>query len=214
MFQRGELLIPQTEHTLFAATLAKHWGNNNIPKPPVDHNQFIRAVQTHDRGYPQFDRLPINGLPEEDWLDVQRQGFEHPEGDATVDILVKMHLHRIVLYNRTPSRLAYAEEMQSSIDELRKKVPYSEADLENADQIMCFCDSLSYDFCLNNYVERSFEVPSTRLTYKTDDILIQITPWPFDLEVLQGSIKGYQDYREESVEVPFRIEQKYSQDNQ
>ena len=112
--------VPQYEHGRLAGTVARAWGNDAFDCPALDFDAFVAGVTLHDWGYGVIDNLPIGAAPEDEWLEVIRKGvekrFEHP----TTDIVVKLHIRRLLSFYSSPEREAFIEQIDQRIaDRLR-----------------------------------------------------------------------------------------------
>ena len=198
--RRYPVTIPQYEHGKLAGHLASHWGNDDFDRPPGDPAPWIAGVTFHDWGYGLIDNVLVPGAPEPNWLAVMRQGvafrFEHP----LTDILVKLHIRRLLSWHPTPER----EKLMAEIDQLvAQRLPETGLSLAQCrwiDGITRFCDFVAFDFCLGKTGAREVEAPSRwdtgafqTITYviQADDI-VKIHPWPFDVPSFDGLLVAYQ----------------------
>lgn len=195
-----EIIIPQSEHARLAGTLASLWGNREFDVPPID--AFILGVTLHDRGYGSIDNDPLFEVPEERWLEIQCKGVTERTGNPALDLIVLLHSKRLALYNPTPKRHQFADELELLIeDELRKQSAPREL-FEWVDERTHLLDDIAFDF--------SFEVPKQRtrrirpkvgslettdMTYSISGSLIQVTPWPFRLNYHEGFLIGYRSFQ-------------------
>ena len=56
----------------------------------------MRGVADHDRGYGELDDDPLGEVDEERWLEIQRRGFAPRGEDAVVDLVVALHVRRLM----------------------------------------------------------------------------------------------------------------------
>jgi hypothetical protein len=157
------VIYPQREHAVFAAGLALAWAE----RPSLPFESFIRGVALHDRGYPEHDVDEIGAAPRERWLELQRNGFGEHDDDPVVDLVVSMHVRRLV------GEGPVYDEMSAVLPRLRERAGVSEADAEAADRVTAFCDGIAFDVCFEGLSE------------------IHVDPWPFAPARLDVLLVGY-----------------------
>lgn len=193
-------IIPQREHARIAGVLAEHWGNAFFKLPALPYTSILNAVLLHDRGYPKLDTLEINAAPEEEWLKIQRKTAEKKNPDPVIDILVKMHIVRLLRRSDTPARNTYAEDLEKRIEKLQKENPYDLNLFIMADSILEYCDSVSYDYCLETGQSRTLQIQSPEssidLSYSFETPQhIKVQPWPFKIpesETIKEEVRAYE----------------------
>src|ERR687886_932448 len=100
--RRRPVVYSQAEHARIAAAIAAVWGNDAFPRPPVPFDAFVRGVALHDRGYGELDADGIGEVASERWLELQRRSFTPRGEDPVVDLVVALHVHRLVARTRGP----------------------------------------------------------------------------------------------------------------
>lgn len=212
------LIFPQYEHDHLAGALASNWGNETFNRPALDFNSFVQGVLLHDWHYRVMDNLPINEAAEADWVAVTRAGVHHRFADPVTDIVIKLHIKRLLSFDESVERTALKEEIERQVAARLPESGYSRAEFEWADRITRFCDQVAFDFCFEQPVQRSLpicpRVDSTEIVEVTyaigDSGKIEVTPWPFAIPSFSGVIIGYQDdgYPDELTphSVPYRVQ--------
>ncbi|MDX1995768.1 MAG: DUF3891 family protein [bacterium] len=211
------IVIPQSEHGRVAGMLAAHWGSDRFQKPPVPFESFVKGVTLHDRGYGLLDNAPLLEMPDADWMDITRRGFDYVSADPIADIIVRHHLLRLTKYNPVESRLPEIERMETALDEAIAASGIAPDVFQKIDRLMRLCDDIAFDFCFEQPRARKTEVyanfaddAATPLQHTlSEGGLITLTPWPFSIPEISGFIFGYEREgypdRLETVIVPFRV---------
>ena len=182
---RRPIVVPQAEHARFAGGLALAWAE----PPPLPFESFVRGVADHDRGYAELDDAPIGGVGSERWVEIQRRGFAPRGEDPVVDLVVAMHVRRLLSsQDDDHERAAYAE-VDALIPSLCERAGVARTDAEAADLVTNVCDVISFEFCL--------EARSTRdVRGFTIDVdgggLIAVAPWPFAVPRLVGLVAAFE----------------------
>lgn len=194
------IVFTQYEHGRLAGTVARAWGNDSFDRPALDFAAFADGVALHDWGYGIVDNLPIGEAPEEEWLEVIRNGvekrFEHP----TTDIVVKLHLRRLLSWGSSPEREVLIAQIDERIDD---RLDESEVKLEvfqRADKITQLCDMISFDCCFETPRRRAYEIFNRQDSAETAEITYEIRPggevlidpWPFSVSVISGVTYAFQ----------------------
>jgi hypothetical protein len=192
-----EVVFPQAEHARLAATIAYAWDVESYPIGGLALGPFVEGVALHDRGYGQLDEDAIGEVAEDRWLAIQEAGFA-PEGhDPTVDLVVAMHVHRLV---DGPSggteRQALAERMATALPALREAAGAGEAEARDADRVTNLCDRISFDFCEERPADGAVEVRTAGGTlvpigYRLDGGRVTLDPWPLRVSELREVVAGY-----------------------
>lgn len=193
------ILFTQYEHGRLAGALASHWGNGSFDPPALDFDAFVAGVMLHDWGYRVVDTLPIGESTEEAWLEVVQRGIDHRFEHPVTDIVVKLHIRRLLSWDSSPERFALIEAVDHQV---KNRLPESGATLEafqRADKITQLCDMISFDFCFESPRERTYQVYSRPDAVETTSIRyrvqaggeVLVDPWPFDLPVLTGRMMAF-----------------------
>jgi hypothetical protein len=212
------LIVPQHEHGRMAGMIASLWGNDAFDRPSLDFDAFVKGVALHDWGYGLIDNLPIGKAPEKEWLQVIRQGyqfhFEHP----ITDVIVKMHIRRLLGFKDSPERREAAAELDQLIQVRLDESGHPLHDFQWADRITNLCDFIAFDFAFEKEMDRNFAVYPHPGSSDMKEIrvisdqngLIQMDPWPLKVNTYQGFIyayeqEGYPDHLKPVVR-KFRLE--------
>jgi hypothetical protein len=211
------ILFTQFEHGRLAGTIAQAWGNEDFDRPALDFPAFVAGVTLHDWGYGIMDNLSIGEAPEDEWLDVIRKNVEKRYDHATTDIVVKLHLRRLLGFYSSPER----EELIAQIDErVEDRLEESEATLDvyqRADKITQLCDMISFAFCFESAGQLTYEVFSRQDSAETVDVTFEVKPggqvivepWPFSVPIIAGVMYAFkrQGYPEDlkPIVIPFNI---------
>ncbi|MEZ4657972.1 MAG: DUF3891 family protein [Caldilineaceae bacterium] len=194
------IVFPQYEHDHLAGALAVNWGNDLFDRPALDFNAFVQGVLLHDWQYKLLDNLPIIEAPEADWMAVTREGVYHRFANPVTDIVVKLHIKRLLSFDESPERSEMKEEIEKRVAARLPESGFTRAEFEWADRITRFCDQVAFDFCFEQPVQRSLPIcprvdsPETvEVTYAIcENGAIEVAPWPFTIPSLAGVIIGYQ----------------------
>jgi hypothetical protein len=177
-------VYPQAEHQRLAGVIAAAWGNDQVKRPPLPFESWVRGVAVHDRAYGELDEDLIGAV-------------EPQADDPVVDLVVAMHVQRLAddfveLDAHVPDRLADA-----GVDP---------ADAATADVITDLCDTLSFTFCFEEPASGS--IGSFSYTVGTDGSAT-LAPWPLDVTELTETVVGYRadgyPERLDPVERVFRL---------
>jgi hypothetical protein len=200
------IVISQYEHGRLAGTLAAIWGNNDFDRPVIDFLAFVRGVTLHDWHYGVIDNLPIGEGSEDDWLATVRKGVAYWIDDPITDIVVKLHIKRLLNGRNTRDTEILMNHIELRITERVPQTPFSRQQFEWADKITRFCDQLAFDFSFETPMEATYSVytkvntnQETSVSYKIKPGgQIEVTPWPFSVNTFSGIMIGYQqaDYPE------------------
>jgi hypothetical protein len=192
---RRDIVFPQLEHARLAAAIAAVWGNETFAPPPVPLDSFVAGVALHDRGYALLDEDGIGEVEPQRWLEIQRESFRPRGEDPVVDLIVAMHIHRLVLQSRSADA---APGLAAALPELRAATGLSEADASTLDRLTNVCDRIAFDFCFEQEVEGGLAiVPSpgsdaVRLRYLVDGRGgVGVDPWPLSVPRLHGVLVAY-----------------------
>jgi hypothetical protein len=180
------VVYPQAEHARVAAAIAAAWGE---ARPPVPFESLVRGVALHDRGYGELDTDGIGETEDERWLEIQRRGFAPQHGDPVVELVVALHIHRLVSYGDSPAREAAAREFADALPARRAAAHVAEADAAALDRVTNLCDRMSFELCFEDEVE--FSVGIHRCTASASGIAT-VDPWPLAPERLEIAAVGYE----------------------
>jgi hypothetical protein len=209
------VVFPQLEHARLAAAIALAWGDDVAPLP-LPRESYVAGVALHDRGYGEHDADEIGALPGDRWLATQRRGFSPRGADPIVDVVVAMHVRRLVSHDADEAALRALAEMDDALPALRAAAGVSEGDGRAADRITDLCDRVAFDFCLEEPGTGSVELTdaageAVAVRYEVDGRgSVGLTPWPLEPPRVSGVMIGYaaDGYPGalDPVVVPFRVE--------
>jgi hypothetical protein len=196
---RRQVVYPQAEHARLAAVLALHWGNPQFARPPLPFGSFVAGVALHDRGYGQLDADAIGEVDADRWITIQEAGFAPVDEDAVVDLVVAMHVHRLVSSTGDAARHAVAARMAEALPDLRASAGVDAPAATDADRITNLCDLVSFDFCEEDATSGSVAIaPATGaepvpVHYAVDGHGgVTLAPWPLDVPTLGDVVIGFQ----------------------
>ena len=202
------VVFPQAEHARLAGAIALAWGNERFGRPALPFDAFVRGVTLHDRGYGQLDADGIGEVEPERWMAIQRAGFAPRGDDPVVDLVVALHVHRLVGGGDA--------EMTAALPELHRAAGIEESDAAEADRVTDLCDRIAFDFCVEGPAAGRVDIAPARdaepvpVAYTvTGAGGITLAPWPLGPSGLAGivlgfSAPGYPDALEPVV-VPFAV---------
>ena len=173
------MVYPQAEHQRLAGVIAAAWGNDDVRRPPLPFDSWVRGVAVHDRAYGELDEDEIGAVAPERWIEIQTRAVEPQAGDPVVDLVVAMHVQRLAedfveLDAHVPDRLADA-----GVDP---------ADAAAADAITELCDRLSFSFCFED--SAAGDVGAFSYTVGADGSAT-LAPWPLGVPELTETVVGY-----------------------
>lgn len=214
---RRPIVFAQATHARFAAAIAAVWGNDRFPRPPVPFEPFVCGVAQHDRGYGELDTDDIDDVTPERWIEIQRRGFARRGDDPVIDLIVALHVHRLLAHSDDPDRAAVAEELAASLPALRAAAGITEPEAAAADRITNLCDHIAFDFCFEKPAAGAVTVvaspagKATEIEYTMDGQgTVTLAPWPLGVPRLAGVIAGFEADRYPSrldpVIVVFRLQ--------
>lgn len=155
-------------------------------RPPrgLPFASFVRGVADHDRGYGELDDDPIGGvMSEEHWLGIQRRGFAPHGEDAVVDLVVAMHVRRLIGEGEA------FDEIDTLIPSLCEAAGVTRDVADAADAITNVCDVISFEFCFEQPNER--DVRGYRIAVDGEGG-IEVDPWPFAASRLLGLVTAFE----------------------
>jgi hypothetical protein len=178
------VIVPQAEHGRQAGAIAAAWA---LPQP-LPFESLVRGVTLHDRGYGELDDDEIGVVEPARWVEIQRRGFAERSGDAVVDLLVALHIRRLIGADEHPARVELAHEIDAALPGLRAAAGVDEQEAHDADGVTEVCDRLSFAFCSGEPVTGI--VRSFRYRYDGAET-ITLDPWPLALPALRGVVGGF-----------------------
>ena len=193
------IIIPQYEHGRLAGTFASLWANQDFERPVIDFDSFVQGVTFHDWHYGVVDNLAIGESTEEDWLGIVAKGIKYWFDDAVTDIVVKLHIRRLLSSQVSAARESLLDQIEDRIAVRLPQTPFSREQFERIDRITKFCDQLAFDFCFEVPMQATLPVfvdekasKETNITYEIKlESQISITPWPISVNAFGGFIVGY-----------------------
>jgi len=179
-----------------AEAIAAAWRPDTIPLP---FESFVRGVALHDRGYGELDNDSLGEVEQARWLEIMRRGFEPQDDDPVVDLVVALHIRRLV-GNATP-------EFTAALPARLEAGGVSEADAAAADAITNLFDRISFSFCFEE--EGAGTIGSLAYTVAAGGAAT-LAPWPLVVPELVKTVVGYRadgyPGRLEPVERSFRLD--------
>lgn len=150
---------------------------------PLRFESWVRGVTLHDRGYGELDDDLVGGTSQERWAgEIQTAGFRAESGDAVADLVVALHIRRLIGDDVDhPARAALAREIDGALGD----VP---ADARAADRLTELCDSVAFAFCFE--AAASGEAGGVGFEYDGGS-RITLDPWPLAVPSLRGVIQGF-----------------------
>jgi hypothetical protein len=176
----------------------------------LPRERFVVGVAEHDRGYPEHDADEIGNLPPGRWLEIQERGFAPTGEDAVVDLVVALHVRRLVSsHNEGDARRVIAR-MDAQIPALVRTAGVTTEDAAAADRITNLCDRVSFDICLEQPDSATVEVLASDgavvdVHYAVDGQgTVALAPWPLHVDRLAGTLQGFaaEGYPDDLVPVP------------
>jgi hypothetical protein len=180
----GNVVVPQAEHGRMAGAIAAVWG---LPQP-LPFESLVRGVTLHDRGYGELDFDQIGVVGPERWVEIQRRGFGERSGDAVVDLVVALHIRRLIGNDEHPARIALAEEIDAALPDLRAAAAVDEEQAQVADGVTEVCDRLSFVFCSGEAADG--DVRGIHYRYDGAETIV-LDPWPLAAPWVRGVVGGF-----------------------
>ena len=212
--RRRPVVFPQLEHARLAAAIALAWEDGLAPVP-LPREGFVAGVALHDRGYGEHDDDEIGAVSDDRWLAIQSRGFTPVGDDVVVDLVVAMHVRRLVSHRSSDAARRALAEMDAALVEVRADAGVAEEDAAAADRITDLCDRVAFDFCLEQPAAGVVPVSghdggSVALAYEVDgEGNVALDPWPLRPGTVTGIVLGYaaEGYprRLEPVVTPFTL---------
>ena len=190
------MVFPQSEHAVLAAAIASAW-NEAIAPIRLPREPFVRGVARHDRGYDEHDVDEIGQVSRERWLAIQELGFAPTRHDPVVDLVVALHLRRLVSGGDDEGSGRLLRVMDGALPGLVRGAGVPAGDAAAADRITDLCDRISFDFCLEEPGSGGLDVLGVdgspeHISYTVDGLgKIALDPWPLDRPALGGTVLAY-----------------------
>jgi hypothetical protein len=199
---RRPLIFTQADHARFAATIALNWRD----RPPLPFDSFVRGVADHDRGYGEHDDAEIGAVDNARWVGIQRAGFRPRGDDAVVDLVVALHIRRLLSPPDDELESDALAELDDLLPPLLDAAGAAREDADAADAVTNVCDRIAFAF--------PFEEPAAGevrgISYRLDGQgTIELDPWPLRVTTLRGIVPAFEadGYPERAVPlvVPFEL---------
>ena len=200
--KRRPLVFTQADHARFAATIALNWRE----RPPLPFDSFVRGVADHDRGYGEHDDAEIGMVDNARWVEIQRAGF-HPRGeDPIVDLVVALHIRRLLSPPDDDLEAAALAELDELLPTLVASAGVAREAAEAADAVTNVCDRIAFAL--------PFEEPASGevrgISYRLDGQgTVTLDPWPLGVPSLRELVPAFaaDGYPERPVPfvVPFEL---------
>ena len=190
------MVFPQREHAAFAATIASAWSDALAPIR-LPRERFVRGVARHDRGYAEHDADEIGQVSRDRWLAIQERGFAPTREDPVVDLVVALHVRRLVSSGDDNAARHVVRAMDDALPAILGDAGVSADDAAADDRITDLCDRISFDFCLEEPDSGGVDVLGpgglpVRVSYAVDGQgAIVLDPWPLDRPALDGTVLAY-----------------------
>jgi hypothetical protein len=190
------VVVPQHDHARFAAAIASAWSDAFAPVR-LPREQFVRGVAEHDRGYAEHDADEIGRLPPGRWLALQERGFAPTGDDAIVDLVVALHVRRLVSFGSDAASRRMLRAMDAELPGLVRAADADPEDAAAADRITNLCDRISFDFCLEQPDAGAVELlredgTAVEVRYAVDGRgVVTVEPWPLAADRLAGDVRAY-----------------------
>jgi hypothetical protein len=177
---RRDVVYPQAEHARLAGAVAAAFRPEDVPLP---FESWVRGVTLHDRGYGELDDDPIGETSQERWAgEIQTAGFRANSGDAVADLVVALHIRRLIGDDvEHPARAALAREIDEALGAVSTEA-------RAADRLTELCDSVAFAFCFEKAA--SGNVAETAFEYDGGS-RIALHPWPLAVPSLRGVVQGF-----------------------
>jgi hypothetical protein len=183
--RRRAVVFPQADHARLAGAIALAWRD----RPPLPFASFVRGVADHDRGYGEHDDDELGVVESERWAEIQRRGFAPRGDDPVVDLVVALHVRRLLSSREN----AFTQRAHAEVDELVPSLlaaaGVTPEQAEAADAVTNVCDWVAFLFC--------FEEPAhgelRGIAYELDgNGAVRLDPWPLAVPRLVGLVTGFE----------------------
>ena len=208
-------MFPQHEHARVSAVLAGAWSDAFAPIR-LPREAFVLGVARHDRGYGEHDADQIGSLPPGRWLAIQERGFAPTGEDTVVDLVVALHVRRLVSSARDADSRLLLDAMDAELPGLVLAAGVPADDASAADRITDLCDRISFDLCLEEPASGAVAVLDAggsplEVRYHVDGHgKVTLAPWPLETDRLTGTVQGFVAERYpaelDPVPAPFTVE--------
>lgn len=195
---RRPVVYPQAAHARLAGQIAAAWGNDMFERPPLPFASFVRGVALHDRGYGELDADGLGEALPERWVEIQRRGFEPRGEDPVVDLVVALHVHRLVSMQRNAVEEAALPELRAALPGLHAAAGVPEPAAQTANAITHLCDRVALALCFEEPAAWTHEIApragseAVELSVTLDgEGAALLDPWPLCLEKLPTLIGGF-----------------------
>jgi hypothetical protein len=183
--KRRPLVFTQADHARFAATIALQWRQ----RPPLPFDSFVRGVADHDRGYGEHDDAEIGVVDNAKWVEIQRAGFRPRGEDAVVDLVVALHIRRLLSPPDDELEAAALAELDELLPSLVSAAGVKREDADAADAVTNVCDRIAFLF--------PFEEPASGdvrgISYQLDGQgAVMLEPWPLGVPWLSGLVPAFE----------------------
>jgi hypothetical protein len=183
---RRPVVFPQAEHARMAGAIAAAWRAEAVPLP---FDSFVRGVTLHDRGYGELDGDELGVVSAERWAEIQLRGFRARSGDAVTDLVVALHIRRLIGDDTHPARVALAAEIDGELPRLRDEAGAAEEHARTADAVTELCDRIAFAFCF----EEAASGTVGGIAYDCDGTgRTTLDPWPLAVPQLRGVVVGFE----------------------
>jgi hypothetical protein len=182
---RRPLIFTQAGHARFAATIALNWRD----RPPLPFESFVRGVADHDRGYGEHDDAEIGVVDNARWIEIQRSGFHPRSVDPIVDLIVALHVRRLLSPSQDELESAALVELDELLPALVSAAGVAREDANAADAITNVCDRVAFLF--------PFEEPAAGdvrgISYRLDGLgTVELDPWPLATPSMSGLVTAFE----------------------
>jgi hypothetical protein len=200
--KRRPLVFTQADHARLAATIALNWRD----RPPLPFDSFVRGVADHDRGYGEHDDADIDTVDNARWVNIQRAGFTPRGEDAVVDLVVALHIRRLLSPPENGLESAALAELDGLLPALIAAAGVTREDADAADAVTDVCDRIAFAFPF----EEAARGEAHGISFRLDgEGRVDVEPWPLDVPLLRGLVPAFEDngYPERLVPlvVPFEL---------
>jgi hypothetical protein len=149
----------------------------------------VRGVAAHDRGYGELDADPLGEMPQERWLEITRRGFAAQDDDPIVDLVVAMHLHRLISTAPVPVTPEVQLEFDAGLEDRFAAAGVDRRAAVAADDITNVCDGLAFNFSFEQ--DAGGSIGSIAYTVASDGSAT-LAPWPLRVSELRERVVGYE----------------------
>lgn len=182
---RRPVIVPQADHARFSAAIALAWRE----RPPLPFESFVRGVADHDRGYGEHDNDEIGVVESARWVEIQRRGFRPRGEDAVVDLVVALHIRRLLSPPEDELEVAALAELDELLPGLVAAAGVTREEADAADAVTNVCDRIAFLF--------PFEEAATGevrgIAYELDgNGSVVLDPWPLAVPRLPGLVTAYE----------------------